>query len=437
MKKSQNKVAPQATLNRVPAETKENEGGKKKASKEEEKRPGSAISREFMPKKQQKIVNQWKRNDSQDDTTTKNPQGNQSVQTPFGYVPFKSAPNPIYGNRANPNGTATSDDLAVANYMQNAYQKSPQLQRPDSVMTGTDMNTSRPGSELGIYRLPSRYQSYTTLPRPEHVQMDIQNLPVQQQPPHYGIPKAVSQHGRTKSMERSSNIYGTSGAVVGIGGPEKRPLSAISGSRSMHTIHTEPYMPRVGSKAFSFYGLPYDDESSKGLKPIIPWKSLNAFYLLQSLIGIGAAIAGVSRLMLQPEQTNNGSGNGLIEIAFGASIGTNGLLGLLSGFQQNYSVSIFTFIMAFFNFLFTALPFQMGAKPFLQLFNDQTMLHTTISNYDFALLAMAIFSWGICLVIMVYGCRAIGRVIYHVENIRLQNAINKSVKDIHNMNIPA
>uniref|UniRef100_A0A914Y7Z6 Uncharacterized protein n=1 Tax=Panagrolaimus superbus TaxID=310955 RepID=A0A914Y7Z6_9BILA len=314
--------------------------------------------------------------------------------------------------------------------MQNAYQQSPQLQRPDSVMTGTDLN-SRPGSELGIYRLPSRYQSYTTLPRPEQIPMNIgqlssQHQHQQQQPPLYGIPKAVSQHGRTKSIERGS-IYGT--AI-----PEKRPLSAISGSRSMHTIHTEPYMPRVGSKALSFYGLQYDDESSKGLKPIIPWKTLNAFYVLQCIIAILAAVLSVITILSQPGQ-GNGSG---IEIAFGSCIGTNGLLGLLSGFQQNYSLSIFAFLMAFFNFLFAGVPFYIGAKPFLQFFNDQTsMLHTTITNYDLGLIALALLSWAVCLVIMVYACRAIGRIIYHVENLRLQNAINKSVKDIHNMNIPA
>ena len=149
-------------------------------------------------------------------------------------------------------------------------------------MTGTDLN-SRPGSEMGLYRLPSRYQSYTTLPRPEQHPLDVTQLP---QNSVYGIPKAVAQHGRTKSTERGS-VYGTA---------EKRPLSQVSGSRSLHTIHTEPYMPRVGSKALSFYGLPYDDESSKGLKTIIPWTTLNAFYVIQvSFFGLRNIIFRVEK----------------------------------------------------------------------------------------------------------------------------------------------
>ena len=58
-KKNQDKVAPQGAQNKASTET---EDSKKK--EKEPQRPESAVSKDFVPKKQQKAIHQWKRNDS-------------------------------------------------------------------------------------------------------------------------------------------------------------------------------------------------------------------------------------------------------------------------------------------------------------------------------------------------------------------------------------
>uniref|UniRef100_A0A7E4W2N8 Conserved plasma membrane protein n=1 Tax=Panagrellus redivivus TaxID=6233 RepID=A0A7E4W2N8_PANRE len=431
MKKAQNKaVAQQGLSNRVPAN-----------GKEEERRPGSAISREFMPKKKQNVINQWKRSDETESSNSSNEA--KSVQTPFGYVPFKNAPVPIYGNRANPNGipttiSETSSDMTgpmTANraiYAQHAYQASPQLPRPDSVLTATDIN-SRPGSELGLFRLPSRYQSYTTLPRPEHVQLDVNQLQHGMAQPIYGasgIPKAS-----VNTIDRNS-IYGTAMH------PEKRSLSQLSGSKSLHTVHTDTYMPRVGSKAAfgSQYGLPYEDESASGLKSVVSWNMLSTLYSLQVLVGILVLFTGGGRVFFQ-------SGYALgYEMAYGVSILTNGFVGVLAICQHGYSLVIFTNLLALLNTIFSTLPIYIGSRPFLDVITQVRVIMLTaekpvpdsnIYELDLVLVVVAAFGFLVSASIVVLFCRMIGKAIQHLEAVRLTNALNKSIKDIRDMTIAA
>uniref|UniRef100_A0AC34QFS9 Uncharacterized protein n=1 Tax=Panagrolaimus sp. JU765 TaxID=591449 RepID=A0AC34QFS9_9BILA len=568
--KSQSKIIPQGLANRIPPET--------EASKEKDPpRPGSAISRDFVPKKQQKVIQNWKKNNSEDSTSTNQSTNQQAVNTPFGFVPFKSAPLPIYGNRMNPNGenpakqgnpvygtkmnpngTQPTTQAAIANYMQNAYQQSPQLQRPDSVLTATDMN-SRPGSELGMFRLPSRYQSYTTLPRPEQLPIDTQ--PIQQ--PIYGtmLPKVAINHNRTASIDRNS-IYGTTekrplsqisgskslhtihtepclprvgskaalsfygvpypdedpygpksaityqqspqlqrpdsvltatdmnsrpGSELGMfrlpsryqsyttlprpeqlpvdtqpiqqpiygtmlpkvainhnrtasidrnsiyGTTEKRPLSQISGSKSLHTIHTEPCLPRVGSKAaLSFYGVPYPDEDPYGPKSAISWDSLNLLGALQILFGILILVVSGLRLFESPSNSH------VYEIGFSILLVTNGLISCLSAFQHNYSLFVITLVFSTINLLLSSFPIYSGSEPFFNIpeqkiitaFDAIKTQQTSPSNQlKFCLLVTSLVAALACLGNVLICCKSMGKLLFHVETLRLQNDLNKKSKE--------
>ena len=80
------------------------------------------------------------------------------------------------------------------------------------------------------------------------------------------------------------------------------------------------------------------------------------------------------RLFLQSENANG------MEMLFGITLGTNGILGLLAGLQRNYSLCIFTFVMAFFNFLFSTVPIYVSMKPIIQILRDQTSFGNTVHN---------------------------------------------------------
>jgi hypothetical protein len=106
--------------------------------KEELKRPGSAVSREFMPKKQQNVANTWKKHEDHSQQ--------QPAHSIYGYVPFKTTPLPIYGVR-----TTTPQPLNPADYMHSIYAP-PQALRPESAAPrdGVQRQESRPGSEMGM-----------------------------------------------------------------------------------------------------------------------------------------------------------------------------------------------------------------------------------------------------------------------------------------------
>uniref|UniRef100_A0A915DAS3 Uncharacterized protein n=1 Tax=Ditylenchus dipsaci TaxID=166011 RepID=A0A915DAS3_9BILA len=125
------------------------------------------------PKKQQNVSNAWRKHEEQQ---------KQQNGAPFGYVPFKSAPLPIYGIRGstlatgNAGAQRTQQILNPAEYMHSTYAP-PQALRPESAMVPRETGNlpqrggieSRPDLPS---KMPSRYQSYTTLPRPEHVEVD-------------------------------------------------------------------------------------------------------------------------------------------------------------------------------------------------------------------------------------------------------------------------
>ena len=234
------------------------------------------------------------------------------------------------------------------------------------------------------------------------------------------IPKV---HSRAPSMDRNS-IYGV---------PEKRPLSQISATKSLHTIHAEPYIPRVGSKAaLSYYGVPYPEEEY-GLKSAISWDSLNVIGVFQILFAIIIFTVAVLRLLNTPNFAQ------LFEIAYPVLLLTNGVISILANFQHNYSLFWVTFLFSTINCLLSIIPIYYGAEPFVNAPEQKflsaldaplTQQNGSPKEMNFILFFTSLAAFFICLFSIFACCKSLGKILFHVENMRFQNDLNKRSKDI-------
>ncbi|KAI1719012.1 hypothetical protein DdX_06129 [Ditylenchus destructor] len=355
------------------------ENGSQSNATDDQKRPGSAVSQQFLPKKQQNVTNTWRKHEEQ----------KQQNAAPFGYVPFKNqtAPLPIYGIRGN---TAVSGQprapqmLNPADFLHSTYAP-PHVLRPDSAMVPPrDSNISqrgagdsRPVSEMGMYlpsKVPSRYQSYTTLPRPEHVEIDdLHNFQAGQQFASNDI------YGMTRGKSSNPAFYAEKQNIYGIAKlPSHRPASAMSTSRP-------GMMPYIANGHYPLPHLPIFDENGNGrIKEIVDWGSLNLSSCLQVLFGSCIFALGVARMFLRADYAK----------------GILPLMPLLSAAQST------------------------NGKPRISINGTNEPIEV-----DLALAILSLLQFAACVVVGVYGCRAAGTTVNYVEQLRAA-AVSQNVASV-------
>ncbi|TKR69278.1 hypothetical protein L596_021458 [Steinernema carpocapsae] len=143
--------------------------GKKADEQKPIERPPSSVSRQFMPNKQKNASEMWSKHEEklQDKKENNN----------FGYTPFKTGP--VNGGARAPQKmdvtALTVDGFSKPRYEPNGAMSQTHgstMNRSNSAL-GQPMVTrpnSRAASELNFNPVPSRYQSYCTLPRPEQIE---------------------------------------------------------------------------------------------------------------------------------------------------------------------------------------------------------------------------------------------------------------------------
>ncbi|KAI1730195.1 hypothetical protein Ddc_02880 [Ditylenchus destructor] len=410
------------------ANKKGGENGSQSNADDDQKRPGSAVSQQFLPKKQQNVTNTWRKHEEQ----------KQQNAGPFGYVPFKNqtAPLPIYGIRGN---TAVSGQsrapqmLNPADFLHSTYAP-PHALRPDSAMVPPRDNNisqrgagdSRPGSEMGMYlasKVPSRYQSYTTLPRPEHVEIDdLHNFQASQQFAANDI------YGMSRGKSSNPAFYAEKQNIYGIAKhPSHRPASAMSTSRP-------GMMPYIAS---GHYPLPHPaifDESGNGrMKEIVDWGSLNLSSCLQVLFGSCIFALGVARMFLRADYAKGQ------ELFYGISVVCAGLVGYFSVRHRSYCMAVSCFVISIINAVLVFVPFLSGILPLIPLLsaaqstNGKPRISINGTNepieVDLALAILSLLQFAACVVVGVYGCRAAGTTVNYVEQLRAA-AVSQNVSSV-------
>uniref|UniRef100_A0A914CRT3 Uncharacterized protein n=1 Tax=Acrobeloides nanus TaxID=290746 RepID=A0A914CRT3_9BILA len=373
-----------------------------------EKRPGSAISQDFMPKKQQKAIKEWKKHEEQ------NKAQRPPTINPYGYVPFKTAPMPIYGTRMAPN---------EANYMHSTYAP-PQAIRPESAMTQdmASQNMSRPGSDMGLY-LSSRYQSYTTLPRPEHIEMDSSVNPSVHKENIYGSansnPNTPKLNNRVAPLQEKTQIYGVREPIKGL----NRAGSVTSESRSVQTANFLPY-PTSGKGHYGSLGITAIEDESKAIKELVNWNSLSLCCSMQVLCGLCIFALGVSRLFLRAEYAKGQ------ELFYGISVMCAGLLGVFAARHRSYCAAVSSFVHSTINAVLAAVPFLSGLLPILP-FAYQKQPHVSFSStdepleVDFALALLSVGQFVLAVITSIIGCRSAGHTLHQIETLRIQKILEK------------
>ncbi|KAH7724966.1 Protein T19C4.1 [Aphelenchoides avenae] len=407
------------------------ETGKKNATKsstapkekEEPKRPGSAVSREFMPKKQQNVGSAWKKHEEQQP----------HAQSIYGYVPFKSAPLPaIYGIR-----TTTPQPLNPADYMHSIYAP-PQALRPDpaAARDGNQRQESRPGSEMGLYRPSSRYQSYTTLPRPEIVDIDDAHQHHFRQVPGHEIYGTTAMRGQPQAFPvKKEGPPQDKMAKI----PTGRSPSALSGANPMRTSEHFP-QPITGHK--SLYGMPPPSAADFGYpndafgaeaqsESIINWYKLQTASMLHVAVGVALFAIGILRIFVHADYAKG------TDVFYGVSVVTAGLVGFLGSRFRSYTMSIAAMVHAVVNTVFAFGPTAAASIQLMRLLDAANNPSAAFEGDSSALwepyVAMALVSvleFALALCTCVIGFKAAAALIQYVEVFRQEYLVPKNAKGI-------
>ncbi|CAD5223770.1 unnamed protein product [Bursaphelenchus okinawaensis] len=294
----------------------------------------------------------------------------------YGYVPFKAPPTPIYEVRPQAKASLVN---------------SVSISRPGAAMgNGNQPNVHfRPPSEMGTYRPASRFQSFTTLPRPDY--LDVESL--------YGPPPPqpyLHEHNHSIDAARP-------GSKLSFAYEYKRPASAMSG------IQIQPPFIVTNSK----YPV---DECQIPTKEIVSWDALRLSSCLQILFGMAIFAVGASRMLMRAEYAKGQ------ELFYGISVMVAGIFGYFSSRSQSFTMVMWYFAHSLMNAIFAFVPLFSGMVPLLQIYNNggnrAVGTATEPIEVDFSLIILSGVEFAAALVVSLYGCRTLGRTIHAVVQIR-------------------
>ncbi|KAL3115560.1 hypothetical protein niasHT_015898 [Heterodera trifolii] len=425
-------------------------------------RPEQTKSREFQSRKQQqqKANTMWRK---QKQEMQPNPSQQQHI---YGFVPFKSAAiapshkthsthgisdcSSPYGTSINPCAVPNAAS-AAGDYMHSIYAP-PRLihqhNRPESALNclnGKNKHRnqgllfgSRPVSDMGIYKLtPSRCQSYTTLPRPEHA------VPEMVADEQFLAPFASP---NTNQQQQNYGIRREDGNNLSM--PFRSP-SALSGSRSLGRKNsTATSLPPAyfapNSNAFfnssqtDFgIGLNEGEHNEQGFQrqEMTPWSTISLASWLTIVFGSAIFCLSAVRLYWRADIVK-----GSQELFYGTSAICAGIVGVLATQHRSYCMLVATFVHFSINIVFFV-PFISGILPLIPFISSSaasfgiTSKQSPLLNLGGAMnnakelpvlagamVMLSLFQLAAAFSLLLYGCRTFGRTMRHVENI--QRGIN-------------
>uniref|UniRef100_A0A0K0E2A6 MARVEL domain-containing protein n=1 Tax=Strongyloides stercoralis TaxID=6248 RepID=A0A0K0E2A6_STRER len=341
--------------------------------------------------------------------------------TIYGVRPGSAIPRPQIGNKISTNGVISRPSSAL----DNIYSGS--MQRPES----------RTGSEYGMPIIGSRYQSYTTLPRPEQ----LDNEQINNYGPYsiYGTSQqayGAASRGRQIPVE---GVYGYGGRNIMKGAPISRPASALSNIMIPNGFGKPAYLNPAFSVSNMYMGQPAATTIPSKTGPImlstenvgykkkgtlINNSGLSVCSSMQVISGLCFIGIGIARIILNAKWAFG------IEVAFGFLSILTGLLGVIGLRNKNYSCSVASFIISNANIYFVIIPFLIGLIPLLPFHIRSDTFVVLIGNdepieVDIALTVLCIIQFFLSLTMTIFGCRSWGITMDHVEHLRLRDVMRE------------
>uniref|UniRef100_A0A0N4ZK75 MARVEL domain-containing protein n=1 Tax=Parastrongyloides trichosuri TaxID=131310 RepID=A0A0N4ZK75_PARTI len=405
------------------------------------------VSKDFLPKRTQSYTDTWKKKAEEQEKNQKNQGG--SI---YGYTPFtkpissnatfnpNSLPDTIYGVRpgsAIPRAQVTNNGRVPVTMINS---------RPGSALDniyGSNMPRpdSRAGSEYGMPRIGSRYQSYTTLPRPE--QLDGEHLNNNYNNNSYNIYGTAQQiYGtgpRGRQLNGMDNIYGLHASNMMKNATMSRPTSAMSTMMIPNGYSKAAYLNPGFSVSNIYMGQPAtttipsksgplmvssESMSYKSKGKLINNSGLSVCSSMQVVSGLCFLGIGIARIVLNAKWAFG------IEVMFGFLVILSGLLGVIGLRNKNYSCSVASFILSNANTYFVIIPFLIGLIPLLPFHIRSDTFVVLIGNdepieVDIALTVLCIVQFFLSLTTSIFGCRSWGSTMHHVEHLRLRDVIRE------------
>ncbi|CEF69039.1 Hypothetical protein SRAE_2000369100 [Strongyloides ratti] len=398
------------------------------------------VSKDFLPKRTQSYTGTWKKKVEEEQKAQKQLGGiygytpftrptnsnatfnpNTLSDTMYGGRPGSAIPRPQIGNKISVNGVTSRPSSALDNIY------SCGIQRPES----------RTGSEYGMPIIGSRYQSYTTLPRPE--QLDNEQLNNYGPYSIYGASQQVygtTPRGRQIPVD---NIYGVGGRNIMKGAPISRPPSALSNMMVQNNFGKPAYLNPAFSVSNIYMGQPAattipsktgpmmlssENVGYKKKGTLVNNSGLSVCSSMQVVSGLCFIGIGIVRIILNAKWAFG------IEVAFGFLSILTGLLGVIGLRNKNYSCSVASFIISNANTYFVIIPFLIGLIPLLPFHIRSDTFVVLIGNdepieVDIALTVLCVIQFFLSLIMAIFGCRAWGLTMDHVEHLRLRDVMRE------------
>nr|CAD2200737.1 unnamed protein product [Meloidogyne enterolobii] len=385
----------------------------------QQKRPGSAFSREFQPIRNQNINPIWRSRVEHEHSVNKQP------QQIYGFVPVKD-PTPGLNTKASLYGTTIrpSPQKQIRsppdNFLHSIYAPPNMVRQKcnngNTPLRGLQMHQqdvgvaeasfqnnhigSRPGSDLGMYKMmPSRCQSYTTLPRPEPEIIDeiVYNNKNQQ---IYGGHEEIHSQFRApiRSVSRSIN--------------SKNPSINFSPSHFPYANGGFVNPTNIENNFDINWSSDHETET-------IPWSTISLTSWLTIVFGSAIFCLGGVRLYWRADFAKGQ------ELFYGISAICNGLVGFFASHNKSFSMFVATFLLCALNVVFIFVPFLSGILPLVPLLSTNNKSHISLTStkepveVDIGLAVLALMQLATAFSLLLYGCKAFGATMKRVEQLKI------------------
>ncbi|CAJ0582065.1 unnamed protein product, partial [Mesorhabditis spiculigera] len=283
----------------------------------------------------------------------------------------------------------------------------PQHYRSVSAMGHPNMGTLQRApsrtSDVPVHTLGSRYQSYTTLPRPEPMDAyRLEEQPYYAQQHYYPGPQPKMIISRPPSALPMGSEYGPMMAPPHMPPPPQSYLPTVSGSQ------TNPNASIVMRR-----------------EEIVAWNTLWLFCSLKVVFALAIFAAGAYRMLVHAKWAYG------VEFVYAFSVFIAGLIGIGSVRNKSYCAATFAYILAGLNFFASLVPFTLGVLPFLSYFFPDVAQQVPVTkNEPWEVdcgLALAVATCGLISFLMVlFGCKALGNTCRGVEQLRIRSDLDTS-----------
>uniref|UniRef100_A0A0R3RRZ8 MARVEL domain-containing protein n=1 Tax=Elaeophora elaphi TaxID=1147741 RepID=A0A0R3RRZ8_9BILA len=479
------KVTPITTPETTPKESKAGKGmrnqfwstGFVKNDEQIPKRPESTVSRQFLPKKKHGISEVWSKQMQE---------SREDLKQPFPYTPFKSGSlskktsinalhdatlntqlnqdlSQMYDTQQQPGHPRTMSSMqgTLRTHHTNGLYGTSAIPRPEpkEVWRGSQsgiippppsgpyrpasaMNmlvlprpASRANSDIGIGTIsfcdnigsvPSRYQSYCTLPRPEQIDFDQHsnygseiNQMAKQINQLYGPYSSQTQPSISPNQINKQNVL-----------PGSRPASSmLIGAPGMASDYLTRRHSIYGPAESNVIPQISDEEILKPAKEIVSFDALSILAILQILCSLVIFGCGVLRIIWNSKWAIG------IEIVLAILIFIAGVTGICASSRRSYSAATATFILSMLNSILAVIPFILGALPAIAnafpILDPEWLLDIRESWAVDYLLSFTCFAEIVMAVTTsIYGCKALGLTMRLVEKLRFSADLNTVFEDL-------